>query len=85
MKKARMNISHSRFTLFKLKIFGEIVTTFEDWLCKKLTSLEIDNEVYGSYISGILQDSEESERKDALQEILESLIVSTVQLTNERC
>ena len=28
MKKARMNISHSRFSLFKLKIFGEIVTTF---------------------------------------------------------
>ena len=29
MKKARMNISHSRFILFKLKIFGEIVTTFK--------------------------------------------------------
>ena len=28
MKKARMNISHSRFILFKLKIFGEIVNTF---------------------------------------------------------
>ena len=28
MKKARMNISHSRFILFKLKIFGEIVTTY---------------------------------------------------------
>ena len=28
MKKARMNISHSHFILFKLKIFGEIVTTF---------------------------------------------------------
>ena len=27
MKKAQMNISHSRFILFKLKIFGEIVTT----------------------------------------------------------
>ena len=27
MKKARMNISHSRFVLSKLKIFGEIVTT----------------------------------------------------------
>ena len=27
MKKARMNISHSRFILFKLKIFDEIVTT----------------------------------------------------------
>ena len=28
MKKARMNISHSRFILSKLKIFGELVTTF---------------------------------------------------------
>ena len=27
MKKARMNISHSRFILFKLKIFSEIVIT----------------------------------------------------------
>ena len=27
MKKARMNISHFRFILSKLKIFGEIVTT----------------------------------------------------------
>ena len=32
MKKARMNISHYRFILFNLKIFGEIVTTkkFDD-------------------------------------------------------
>ena len=28
MKKPRMNISHFRFILFNLKIFGEIVTTF---------------------------------------------------------
>ena len=28
MKKLRMNISHPRFILSKLKIFGEIVTTF---------------------------------------------------------
>ena len=28
MKKERMNISHSRFILFRLKIFGEIVTTY---------------------------------------------------------
>ena len=27
MKKARMNISHFRYTLFNLKIFGEIITT----------------------------------------------------------
>ena len=29
MKKARMNVSHSRFILFKLKIFSEIVTTIK--------------------------------------------------------
>ena len=29
MKNARMNISHFRFILFNLKIFGEIVTTNE--------------------------------------------------------
>ena len=28
MKEARMNISHFRFILFDLKIFGEIVTTY---------------------------------------------------------
>ena len=31
MKKARMNISHFRFILFNLKIFGEIVTTAKIW------------------------------------------------------
>ena len=49
---------------------------FEDWLCKKLTSLDIDNEVYGSYITGILQETDKSERKEALQEVLNSFIVS---------
>ena len=39
MKKARMNISHFRFVLFNLKIFGEIVTTL-----KKTFSL-FNNEV----------------------------------------
>ena len=35
MKKARMNISHFRFILLKLKIFGEIVTTFLDSVGKR--------------------------------------------------
>ena len=30
MKKVRINISHSRFILLKLKIFGEIVTTISN-------------------------------------------------------
>ena len=37
MKKARMNISHSRFILFILKIFGEIVTTLFEMLQKRST------------------------------------------------
>ena len=37
MKKARMNISHPRFILFKLKIFGEIVTTYLDCHCIWIT------------------------------------------------
>ena len=32
MKKAWLNISHFRFILFNLKIFGEIVTTCSEWL-----------------------------------------------------
>ena len=35
MKKARINISHFRFILLKLKIFGEIVTTFLDSVGKR--------------------------------------------------
>ena len=41
MKKARMNISHSRFILLKLKIFGEIVTTNEIlWTKVEMTKLK---------------------------------------------
>ena len=41
MKKAWMNISHSHFILFKLKMFGAIVTTYCDYfkiLEKKIVS-----------------------------------------------
>ena len=42
MKKARMNISHSHFILFKLKIFGEIVTTFIKWKAEdKLSPIQM--------------------------------------------
>ena len=40
MKKARMNISHSRFILSKLKIFGEIVTTYSFCLMRLLSKVE---------------------------------------------
>ena len=38
MKKARTNISRSRFILFKLKIFGEIVTTINNCLIRSRSS-----------------------------------------------
>ena len=38
MKKVRMNISHSRFIFFKLKIFGEIVTTINNCLIRSRSS-----------------------------------------------
>ena len=37
MKKARMNISHFRFILFNLKVFGETVTPFSQH-CRKITT-----------------------------------------------
>ena len=40
MKKARMNISHSRFILFKLKTFDEIVTTYCIWITPDVTEEE---------------------------------------------
>ena len=43
MKKARMNISHFRFILFNLEIFGEIVTTFRN--CKKYVSNKEQNDI----------------------------------------
>ena len=50
MKKVRMNISHSRFILFKLKIFGEIVTTIVFSLLHNKLKIETGNlmgEIYG--------------------------------------
>ncbi|XP_077966819.1 coiled-coil domain-containing protein 43-like [Styela clava] len=51
------------------------ISDFENWLCKKLTELEIDADVYGSYITGILEEEDESEnKKEALEGILGSLL-----------
>lgn len=51
--------------------------SFLKWLNNKLRELKTDENVYGSYIIGIL-DGEESieEKKEALEEILSQIIVS---------
>ncbi|XP_041634433.1 coiled-coil domain-containing protein 43 [Cheilinus undulatus] len=48
---------------------------FVGWLNDRLDSLEVDREVYGAYILGVLQEEESDEEKeDALQEILAAFL-----------
>lgn len=49
---------------------------FGRWLNDRLDSLEVDREVYGAYILGVLQEEEtEEEKEDALQGILSAFLV----------
>ncbi|XP_026870433.2 coiled-coil domain-containing protein 43 isoform X2 [Electrophorus electricus] len=48
---------------------------FENWLNDRLDDLEVDREVYGAYILGVLQEEEnDDEKKDALQGILSAFL-----------
>ncbi|MED6280841.1 Coiled-coil domain-containing protein 43 [Characodon lateralis] len=48
---------------------------FESWLNDRLDPLEVDREVYGAYILGILKEEESDEEKeDALQGILSAFL-----------
>uniref|UniRef100_A0A8C6TYF8 Coiled-coil domain-containing protein 43 n=1 Tax=Neogobius melanostomus TaxID=47308 RepID=A0A8C6TYF8_9GOBI len=48
---------------------------FETWLNERLDSMEVDREVYGAYILGVLQEEESDEEKeDALQGILSAFL-----------
>nr|XP_046188030.1 coiled-coil domain-containing protein 43-like [Oncorhynchus gorbuscha] len=48
---------------------------FEKWLNYRLDSLEVDQEVYGAYILGILQEEEsDDEKEDALLGILSAFL-----------
>ena len=50
---------------------------FEVWLGGRLDALEVDRDVYGAYILGILQEDESDEEKeDALQGILSAFLVN---------
>lgn len=50
---------------------------FESWLNDRLDSLEVDRDVYGAYILGVLQEEESDEEKeDALRGILSAFLVS---------
>ncbi|XP_028454918.1 coiled-coil domain-containing protein 43 [Perca flavescens] len=48
---------------------------FESWLNDRLDSLEVDREVYGAYILGVLQEEESDEEKEeVLQGILSAFL-----------
>ncbi|XP_012681331.1 coiled-coil domain-containing protein 43 [Clupea harengus] len=54
---------------------GEINGEFENWLNERLDSLEVDRDVYGAYIHGVLQEEEnDDEKTDALQGILSAFL-----------
>ena len=50
---------------------------FHVWLCDRLKSLDLDEEVLGEYIAGVLDsdDSNEEEKVGILTDILEGMMV----------
>ena len=55
---------------------------FSLWLSSCLKSLDLDEEVLGEYLCGILDgdDSTDSEKQEALQETLEGMMVLIIEL-----
>ena len=45
---------------------------FEGWLCARLSEIGLDEEVFGSYVKGLMdaEDSSDEERKEGLEAIL---------------
>lgn len=59
---------------------------FENWLNNRLDALEVDREVYGVYILGVLQEEESDEEKgDALQGILSAFLVHMYTVHDRPC
>lgn len=51
---------------------------FESWLNDRLDAFEVDRDVYGTYILGVLQEEEaDEEKEDALKGILSAFVVIT--------
>ncbi|XP_031555454.1 coiled-coil domain-containing protein 43-like [Actinia tenebrosa] len=54
---------------------------FEQWLCLKLKHLGLDEEVFGSYVTGVLdeEDSNDDDRQEALVGILDGMTEAPVE------
>ncbi|CAK1544161.1 unnamed protein product [Leptosia nina] len=56
-----------------------VMTDFEPWLNNKLKSLKTDENVFGSYISGILEAEDSiDDKRDALEGILSEIVESDI-------
>lgn len=51
---------------------------FEGWLCAKLKEIGLDEDVFGTYVTGILdeEDANDEDRQEALFGILDGMTVS---------
>lgn len=52
---------------------------FEGWLCTRLKEIGLDEDVFGSYVTGVLdeEDTSDEDRQDALVGILDGMTVSS--------
>ena len=71
-------------SLLKIKFSmaeAAVCLDFGDWLSNKLEQLSIDQDVFGSYISSIVEtdDSNEEEKSEALTGILGEILVQKLQ------
>ncbi|KAI4888056.1 hypothetical protein NFI96_019624 [Prochilodus magdalenae] len=52
---------------------------FESWLCSRLDALQVDREVYGTYIRSLLEEEDsEAERLEALRATLSAMLEEDV-------
>ena len=52
-------------------------TEFDNWLCEKLKSLQLDEEIFLEYLKGVLEeDSSAEEKVETISGILEGATVS---------
>lgn len=58
-------------------------TEFDDWLDRKLNDLDVDTQVYGSYIKGVLEEENSDDLKDALEDVLSALVEDPVSLCEQ--
>lgn len=69
---------------FLSSVMAAASTAFESWLCSRLQQLELDEEVFSGYITGIL-DQEDTSAEDNVEALVEILGEATVRCSHIQC